>query len=124
METAMTRETGKPKEAQIKSIQDALSILNQAAKESSSDVRNSLSKDLKKIREAFLDPSSESFSTLQEWRDASIESLLKARDKVAQSAKDAAVQVDKTAHESPWYFVGGAALVASLMGFYVGKKIH
>lgn len=122
MESSVAREMGKLKEIDVKSINEALSVLNNAARNSSDEVRSMLHKELKVVREALFEEFPETRSRLREIRDNSVESLLNARDRISDAAKKTASQVNQSAHDSPWYYIGGAALVATLLGFYFGKK--
>ncbi|MGB5106717.1 MAG: DUF883 C-terminal domain-containing protein [Candidatus Zixiibacteriota bacterium] len=39
-----------------------------------------------------------------------------------QKAVDAAVSVNKSVHKNPWVYVGGAAVGAMLVGFFLGRS--
>lgn len=122
MDSSTARELGKTKAFEIKSINDALSILNEAAKYSSDEVRSMINEELKVVREALFEGFPQSRSRIRELRDNSIETLVKMRERVGDLAKETSTKVNTSAHQNPWYFVGGAALIASLLGFYFGKK--
>ena len=59
---------------------------------------------------------------LNEVKDAASDSILKARDRVYSTSKDAAQKIDQSAHRNPWAYVGGAALVSALAGFFLGRR--
>lgn len=45
-----------------------------------------------------------------------------AREKVVDVTKHAAKSVDTEAHRNPWAFVGIAAFLAAVIGFFLGRK--
>ncbi len=60
---------------------------------------------------------------LNEMREASSESVAKIAEQATETAKQAVTEVDRSAHRSPWYFIGGAAALAGALGFYAGRKL-
>lgn len=42
-----------------------------------------------------------------------------AQEKAVEKAKTVAKQVDNSAHKNPWAYIGGAALVGLIVGFFV-----
>lgn len=79
---------------------------------------NSINETLKMLDEA----AGASSQEIKKMGQESIAYLSDAKDKVIKTTKDAALKVDKTAHESPWYFVGATAAVVGLAGFFLGRK--
>ena len=112
MENLKSAEPIKYEKAQ--SISHALAILNDAAQDSSDEIRKMVNKDFRRIKETFSNLTPEIKGALREVRNASSESLT--------HLKDASHQIDHSAHENPWIFVGTAAAVAGVMGFVLGRK--
>lgn len=79
---------------------------------------NSINETLRMLDEA----ASESSSEIKKMGKESIAYLAEAKDKVVESTKNAAKKVDEKAHESPWYFVGATAAVVGIAGFFLGRK--
>lgn len=91
------RENLPPKvDEKMESIQQAVSVLNEAAHESTEELKGAL----------------------REFGRTSLVSAVKARDQIVESSKIAAENVNSSAHNYPWAFIGGAALV----GFLLGRK--
>ncbi len=105
-----------------KSISHALTILNEAAKDSSDEIRQMVSKDFRRIKETFSEHVPEVKGALREIRDASGESVIHLRDRAVDSAKETARRVDETAHSNPWIFIGATAAVLGVLGFVLGRR--
>lgn len=105
-----------------KSISHALDVLNEAAKDSSDEVKEMITTDVRRIKAAFEDLKPEVKGAIRELRDASATTIDQAKEKVLESAQAAARKVDTSAHENPWRYVGGTALLAALTGFILGRK--
>ena len=58
----------------------------------------------------------------RDFREKSTEALHTAKDKVVDISTKTAQKVDRQAHKHPWYFVGAGALIATVLGFFVGRK--
>ena len=54
--------------------------------------------------------------------ETSEESLNILKERLAEASQDAARVVDDEAHQNPWKFVGIAALISLLIGFFLGRK--
>ncbi|MDA9189530.1 hypothetical protein N9O57_00970 [bacterium] len=84
------------------------------------------SKKINKAVELLKDASSTEVAKVQ---DDVINGLAQAKTKFVDTAQglnetiraNAAV-VDKKVHKNPWVFVGSAALVGSIVGFFAGKR--
>lgn len=109
---------------QVKSISHALEVLNDAAKDSSSDIKHMINQDYKQLKNILSETSPEVKSALREIVTASQESVTRAKDKVIETTKAAAEKVDETAHKNPWYFIAGSAVVGGILGFFLGRRIH
>lgn len=122
MENIQLQETEEMEPKKVKSISHALEVLNDAAKDSSSEIKQMINTDYKRLKETLAEIKPEVKGAFREMREASKESVVQAKDKVVETTKEAAGKVDETAHKHPWYFVGGSAALAGILGFFLGKK--
>ncbi len=51
-----------------------------------------------------------------------LKTLDHAKDQVVNASKEAAYQVDRTAHKSPWIFVGVASALSGIAGYFLGRR--
>lgn len=79
---------------------------------------NSINETLRMLDEA----AGSSTNEIKRMSKESLEYLAQAKDKVMQSSKDAAMKVDQSARENPWYFVGATAAIVGIAGFILGRK--
>ncbi len=120
MEELLRKERGEPEH--IKSIQHALSVLNDAAKDSSQEIKSMVSRDFKQLRETFSDLKPEIKGVVREIREASSESVTRVKDRIVDSSREVSQKVDQSVHNSPWAYIGGAAALAAIAGFFLGRK--
>ncbi len=93
-------------------VKEALQILETAAASDADDVKQIFSSEYKHLRKALIAHAPHAlWDTLKDAKDFSV-------DYTVEKAKT----VDKSVHESPWFYIGGAALVAGLIGFIVGRS--
>jgi ElaB/YqjD/DUF883 family membrane-anchored ribosome-binding protein len=92
-------------------LNEALALLNQAAKEKRGEVEklvNDKYTDLKSLLGGSAQASAE-------W--------LKAKGKVAsETMQEAALDVNESVHQHPWYYIGGAAFGALILGYMLGHR--
>ena len=105
-----------------KNINQALDILNDAAKDSSDNLRAMIKTDYRRVREVLSDLNPSEPGKLAVLRDAAAEKLMELREGATASTKEAAVFVDRAAHKNPWAFVGGVAALTGLVGYVLGSK--
>ena len=79
---------------------------------------HSISETLKMLDDAAI----ESSSGIKQMGRESLAYLAQAKDKVVETSKDAARKVDQSAHNNPWYYVGATAAVVGVTGFFLGRK--
>ena len=107
---------------QVKSLSHALEVLNDAAKDSSSEIKQMLNQDYRQLKGILSDVSPEMKSALGEIMDVSQESVVRAKNKAVETTRAAAEKVDGSAHKNPWYFIAGSAAAAGVLGFFLGRK--
>jgi len=86
-------ETDQIKEEKARSKRDTLTLLGDEIADSTSEVRQAVNRNLG-------------------W----------ARDTVAKTAKAVGKQVDHSVRKSPWTYIAGAAGMASVLSFLLGRK--
>jgi len=96
--------------ANTEKLNEALAHLNEAAKERREELD-------KLIAEKYTDLK----SALGGAAGASAGWVREQGREVGDAAKLATSTVDHSAHEHPWYYVGGAALGGLLLGFLLGR---
>lgn len=77
-------------------FEDALHLLNEAAKEKKEDIQELLSERYSHIRDV----------------------VMTGKDKASEVFEE----VDENVHKNPWAFIGGAALGALLLGYILGSQ--
>ena len=93
-------------------VKEALQILENAAASDASEIKEVFSSEYKHLRKALIAHAPHAlFDKLKEAKDFSV-------DYTVEKAKT----IDKSVHDNPWYYIGGAALVAGLIGFIVGRS--
>ncbi|MCB9027084.1 MAG: DUF883 family protein [Bdellovibrionaceae bacterium] len=96
---------------EVKSIQSALQILNDAAKESSNEIKLMMDRDYNKLKGVLTDLKPEVKHAFKEFGEASQEQLKQAHETVKESV-----------HEHPWIYIGGATVISGLLGYILGRK--
>lgn len=106
----------------IKTIDEALHVLDSAASESASEIKESIAKDYKNLKRVFLEKAPEVKAGVREIGNQSLELLQKARERAVDTTVETARAIDVSAHENAWYYIGGAAAVGMVLGFIIGRK--
>jgi ElaB/YqjD/DUF883 family membrane-anchored ribosome-binding protein len=109
-------------EDKIISIRHALQALNEAGENSADEIRDMIKKDFHFLKKILGETKPELKKAFTEIKSATSESLGAAKDKVTTVTKDAATKVDESAHKHPWAYVGGTAVISTLLGYLVGRK--
>ena len=106
------------------SVEQALSILEDAAADSADDIRKLISADYRKLKRAltFSVANGVLSDKLSGLKDVSLEALTNAKEKVMDATEHAVRTVDKSAHRNPWPFIGGASAASCVVGYMIGKK--
>jgi ElaB/YqjD/DUF883 family membrane-anchored ribosome-binding protein len=105
----------------VKSIDHALKTLDEAAKDSTQEIRKMVLRDYARLKSILGDVRPEVGDALHEIGTASYESIQRAKENAVKSTKAVANSVDETVHASPWAFIGGAVGVGALLGFLIGR---
>ena len=101
-----------------KKFEEALQLLNEAAKDKKDEIQNLLGDkytDIRKIIEQAAAKQKQNLKHAQrvagEWIEEGEETL-----------RDVASEVDERVHENPWPYIGGVAIGALLLGFILGSS--
>jgi len=88
-------------------ISEALELLNEAAKEKKVELQGLMVNKYTHIREAMV-------SGVEHAQEV----IAQGKEKVVEIAGD----VDKRVHKDPWVYIGAAAAVSLLLGYFMGAK--
>lgn len=92
-------------------IHEALELLNAAAKERKEELAQLVSAKYGAVREALTGAAQGTSAWLREKGQAA-----------GHAAKETAATVDEWVHKHPWPYIGGAALGALLLGYFLGRR--
>ena len=93
-------------------VKEALHVLETAAASDVDEIKDMFSSEYKHLRKAFLTHAPHAvWDKLKEAKDFSVDYTL-----------GKAKSVDRSVHDSPWYYIGSAAVLAGLIGFIVGRS--
>jgi len=93
-------------------IQEAFQVLENAAASDVDDVKQIFSSEYKNLKKAMIKHAPHAV-----W-----DKLRDAKDFSVDYTVDKAKTIDKTVHDNPWYYIGGAAVLAGLIGFMAGRS--
>jgi ElaB/YqjD/DUF883 family membrane-anchored ribosome-binding protein len=92
-------------------IQEALRLLDEAARDKKHELRNLMGNQYHHLRDA-----------VTEGEQNLMRMATRARDEGVEKAKQAAGDVDKHVRDHPWPYIGGVALTALLVGYIMGRN--
>jgi len=99
-------------------IQDALSLLEEAAREKTEDVSELIAGKYQQLKDVFYSLEDEASEKTRH----GAERLSELKDAASERAQDTAARVDKKVHEAPWVTLGLPILGALAIGFMFGRK--
>lgn len=100
-----------------KKFEEALQLLNEAAKEKKEELQKLLSEKYSDIREAIEEVAEEKMGDLKRVKKTAEKTLQDQEEKI----HDAIVDLENKVKKEPLKYVGGAALGALLIGFVMGS---
>jgi ElaB/YqjD/DUF883 family membrane-anchored ribosome-binding protein len=105
----------------IEKINEALRILDEAAKENKDQLTQVTSGKYDSLKSAIVDEKGiKERLALAAQKAADLAAHVK--EVSAEKAKEIAGAVDKSVRENPWPYIGGVAVGALLLGFILGRK--
>lgn len=106
----------------VKTVREALNILDEAANESSDEIKKMLTKDYRTFRQTLKDASPRVRGALNDLTKEPLEiARIKAKH-AYQVSKDTAKDIDHSVHKNAWSYLGGTAFTAGILGYFLGRK--
>ncbi len=99
-------------------IDEALQLLNEAAKDKKDELRRLLGEKYSTIRETLTEVAVNNKDVMNQVRRVAAERLEEGQEKIQQAAED----LDREVHRNPWPYIGGVAAGAVLLGFILGTS--
>ena len=94
-----------------KRINEALELLNAAARDKKAE-----------LQAAMVDKYTDLSSVFGSFTDQMKQRASSTYEAGKQKVVDVATDIDKSVHRNPWAYVGGAAVVALVFGFLLGRS--
>ena len=108
--------------ASSEKLSEALKILEEAATKKSDELKSVMSDKYTHLRNFVVETESSLVKSLSDARKHSVEAVAHAKDAGVEKARELAQDVDKKVHRNPWPYIAGAAGVALLLGYLLGRN--
>ena len=99
-------------------IEEALHLLNEAAKEKKDELRSLLSDKYSAVKDALTDVAANNKEILDRVQKMAWNSFEEGKEKIGETMET----VDAEVRKNPWPYIGGVAAVALLLGFVMGSS--
>ncbi len=103
-------------------ISDALKLLDEAARERKDEVKNLLLGKFEHLKDAVVTEEARLKDALTAAGKRAAETARHLKDVSEEKAKEIATAVDESVHKNPWPYIGGAALGALVLGYFMGRR--
>lgn len=119
--------------ADVKSLDDALKVLDQAIASGHTGLKELVTEEYRNLKEAISDIAPEFGSALGEIGQDAFGKVSEFTSDLASKGQDyaqagmekgkaVARDIDEKVHENPWLMIGGVALGAFAIGFFLGRR--
>lgn len=99
-------------------IDEALQLLNEAAKEKKDELRHLLTDKYASIKETLTEVALNNREVLDRAKRIAIERFEEGQEKVTEAVGE----LDREVKKNPWPYIGGAAAAALLIGYAMGSS--
>ncbi len=123
MENLRSREIQDFNSQGTESIDQALKLLDSVAKSHSQEIKRKVVNDYQGLKDIISKSERGDDKKILDYVSNLESTYRNIQNRTVDMAKKASTKVDQTAHENPWYFVGGAAIAGSFLGLFLGSKI-
>ncbi len=100
----------------------ALKLLEEAAKQKKDELTAVMSDKYTNLRSLILEKEGRLAKSFTTAKDQAVDMAAHVREAGVEKAREIAGDVDKSVHQNPWPYVGGAALVGVLLGYILGRN--
>lgn len=101
-----------------KKFEEALQLLNEAAKEKKDEIQNLLGDKYSDIRKVIEQAAGKQKQNLKRVQRVAEDWMEEGEEKL----RDVVTEVDERVHENPWSYIGGVAVGALMLGFILGSS--
>jgi ElaB/YqjD/DUF883 family membrane-anchored ribosome-binding protein len=105
-----------------KKINEALDLLNEAAKEKKDEVYKLIGEKYLNIKDSILEAFSESKTVIDDAKKSVSDAVVNGVQAGQEKIKEKAEEVDSRVRENPWPFLGGVAAVCLAVGFFISRR--
>jgi ElaB/YqjD/DUF883 family membrane-anchored ribosome-binding protein len=99
-------------------IDEALQLLNEAARDKKDELRRLLGEKYLNIKDALTEVAMSNKDVLEDVKRMAADRIAEGREKVEEVISD----VDTKVRQNPWPYIGGAAAAALLVGYIMGSS--
>ena len=101
-----------------KRFEEALQLLNEAAKEKKDEIQRLISDKYSYIKDAVQDATEDNLKKFNRMKKLTARAIEEGSDQAMEMVED----LDKQVRKNPWAYIGGAALGALLVGYIMGSS--
>lgn len=102
----------------MKKFEEALQLLNEAAREKKEEIQNLIGDKYSQLREVIEENAAKGRKNFRRAKNDTEEWL----DEGGESLREVASDLDERVHDNPWGYLGGVAVGALLLGFILGSS--